>query len=392
MKLPTHLFVVSCALLLIASSPPGSADALDNWHVRRPPQPTNELNAVTYANGLFVAVGSSGNYGEVVTSPDGVVWTSQVSSSSNRLSGVAYGNGRFVAVGAPLATAVMSTNGVVWTTATNPPSATELAYGNGSFIAITRGNGSGVPFYSSPDGLNWTGRNSGMNTGPEDITYGHGRFVVVGRNPFIPVVSVWASTNGIDWFESGPVAGQSDGLYVVTWSGGLFAAEGYGINLASSDGEHWTRSFGPDYFPKHVTFGDGLFLAVGVSNYFASPPRVLTSADGLRWEVHESGWTNQLNGVAYGNGTFVAVGAGGAILQSEDTRPHLSATIEASTGGVQLSITGGLVRCHRVQAATELPTTNWTDLLTFTNTGPATNFVDTSATNFNRRFYRVVSP
>jgi hypothetical protein len=38
------------------------------------------------------------------------------------------------------------------------------------------------------------------------------------------------------------------------------------------------------------------------------------------------------------------------------------------------------------------PATNRTDLLTFTDAAPAMNFVDLDETNFNRRFYRVVSP
>lgn len=43
-------------------------------------------------------------------------------------------------------------------------------------------------------------------------------------------------------------------------------------------------------------------------------------------------------------------------------------------------------------ARPELPAEDWTGLLAFTNTAPTTNFVDTGATNFNRRFHRVVSP
>ena len=46
-------------------------------------------------------------------------------------------------------------------------------------------------------------------------------------------------------------------------------------------------------------------------------------------------------------------------------------------------------RATSPRPAAELPATNRTDLLTFTNTAPATNFVDTDATNFNRRFYGV---
>jgi hypothetical protein len=51
---------------------------------------------VTYGNGLFVAVGE---WGTILTSPDGVTWTARTSGTSNLLYDVTYGNGTFVAVG-----------------------------------------------------------------------------------------------------------------------------------------------------------------------------------------------------------------------------------------------------------------------------------------------------
>ena len=55
------------------------------------------LNGVTYANDLFVAVGG---YGKILTSPDGVTWMTRTSGTTNNLNGVTYGGGQFVAVGA----------------------------------------------------------------------------------------------------------------------------------------------------------------------------------------------------------------------------------------------------------------------------------------------------
>src|SRR5262245_37292578 len=196
MKSLCHSFATGI-LLALAVVFSVRADPLDHWYLRRPPHPTNVLNSVIYGNGLFVAVG-----GEILTSPDGTVWSRQDPGTSNRLSRVAYGKGRFVAVGSP-ATAVMSTNGVVWTPSTNPSSSYAIAYGNNVFVAI---GCCGVS--TSTDGLSWSpSQPSGIRTSPSDIIYAGGRFVVVGGNPFILVASVWASTNGTDWFESGPLAG-----------------------------------------------------------------------------------------------------------------------------------------------------------------------------------------
>ena len=57
---------------------------------------SNNLIGVTYGNGLFVAVGTSGT---ILTSPDGVTWTQRTSGTDDTLRGVTHGNGTFVAVG-----------------------------------------------------------------------------------------------------------------------------------------------------------------------------------------------------------------------------------------------------------------------------------------------------
>src|SRR5882762_3296114 len=61
-----------------------------------------------------------------------------------------------------------------------------------------------------------------------------------------------------------------------------------------------------------VAFGKGTFVAVGTNGL------ILTSANGLDWTPRSSGTTNDLNGVAFGNGSFVAVGNVGTILTSSD--------------------------------------------------------------------------
>jgi len=43
---------------------------------------------------------------------------------------------------------------------------------------------------------------------------------------------------------------------------------------------------------------------------------ILTSPDGVSWTERDSGTSNWLWGVTYGNGTFVAVGDYGTILTS----------------------------------------------------------------------------
>ncbi|MCX6390488.1 MAG: hypothetical protein NT122_07685, partial [Solirubrobacterales bacterium] len=59
---------------------------------------TNDWQSITYGNGLFVAVSTTGAGNRVMTSPDGVTWTQRTSASDTNWLGVAAGNGVFAAV------------------------------------------------------------------------------------------------------------------------------------------------------------------------------------------------------------------------------------------------------------------------------------------------------
>ena len=70
---------------------------------------------VTYANGTFVTVGESGT---ILTSSDGVTWTSRTSGTSDKIREVTYGNSSFVTVG-DNGTILTSTDGTSWTLRTS---------------------------------------------------------------------------------------------------------------------------------------------------------------------------------------------------------------------------------------------------------------------------------
>ena len=67
--------------------------------------------------GLFVVVGATG---KILTSPDGITWTSQTGGVSVTLQGVTYSEplGLFVAVGA-VGTILTSLDGITWTSQTS---------------------------------------------------------------------------------------------------------------------------------------------------------------------------------------------------------------------------------------------------------------------------------
>jgi hypothetical protein len=132
---------------------------------------------------------------------------------------------------------------------------------------------------------------------------------------------------GITWTLR-PLMRFNSFLDDVVYGNGLFVAVGCsGTALTSPDGVDWTQrtSEGNDLFG--VTYGDlflavddlfgvtfrkGLFVAVGWCG------TILTSPDGVDWTEQTSPTRNDLFGVTYGKGTFVAVGWNGTILTSPD--------------------------------------------------------------------------
>jgi hypothetical protein len=194
------------------------------WHLTSASSPNQTYRAITYGNGLFVAVGysSSANSGKRAMTTPGLVngvwqgWTLRDTPEAT-FEGVAYGNGLFVAVaGQPITGAMVSSDGITWTQSNTVPNNdwTSVAYGNNLFVALSSGgrimttqdginwtfrttlppgesmsqiafgNGlfvtTGIINYQSPDGINWTQCNGGLNGG---ICYGDGKFVSTNKLP-----------------------------------------------------------------------------------------------------------------------------------------------------------------------------------------------------------------
>ena len=96
-------------------------------------------------------------------------------------------------------------------------------------------------------------------------------------------------------------------LALVAWSCGLVVAKAEPLDNWSL--RNSTLAAAGSY---HVTFGNGLYVAVGDFG------RIVASPDGANWSAPESGTFNSLFGVTYGGGRFVAAGEFGEILTSPD--------------------------------------------------------------------------
>ena len=101
----------------------------------------------------------------------------------------------------------------------------------------------------------------------------------------------------------------------VTYGNGLYVAVGASGKLTTSpDGITWTArtsGFGAITI-NGVTYGNGLYVAVGGNGVLT------TSPDGITWTARTSGLGIPIYGVTYGNGLYVAVGEGGVLTTSPD--------------------------------------------------------------------------
>jgi len=282
-------------------------DALDIWLLR--PAPSQNSIGITYGRGMFVAVGYGGT---ILTSTTGVVWTNQVSGTDRRLDDVTFANGIFVAVGGGDLNPIILTSpdGIAWTqrSANSAYPLTSVAYGNGTFVAV----GVAGTAMTSVDGLSWVA-GPGMLSTRHKIAYGNGTFVAVGYDPgFGSPIGIEVSTNGVTWSQGG--TSSSTELYGVAFAGGFVAVGSAGTILTSPDGGIWTQQHsGTSKSLFGISYGNGSFVAVGNSG------TILTSTDGVAWTSRDSPslGANLLQSISYADGRFVVTG--GQIWQSADT-------------------------------------------------------------------------
>ena len=271
-----------------------SAGALDKWEIRN--GGSNSFSDVIWANDLFVAVSY---FGPIMTSPDGVTWTPRPAETPTLPRGIAYGNGRFVVVAAD-GTNLTSTNGLDWTPGWSGTSSElwDVTFANRQFVSV------GGALLTSPDGLNWTARDSHGVNGVE-VKFGDGKFLVLGA-----FQTNLLSSDGVNWT---PVRLADVGsMYCVGFGGGTWTLVDTGNNVwTSRDARNWTRHGRVEIFrPSEILYAYGTWIMVG--------DRILSSRDGITWTERWSGSSsgNPLFGVTAGRHTFVAAGYQ-LILQSD---------------------------------------------------------------------------
>lgn len=232
------------------------------------------------------------------------------------LNGVAYGNSMFVAVGSG-GTIMTSVNGAVWKSqvSVTDKDLLGIAYGGpsnqGVFVAVGREG----TILTSSDGENWNVQASNTDEDLSGITYGGGAFVAVGDNGAVVTsrdgeIENWEpqSLSNIDF--SGIAYGAA-GMYVAVGS------HEYSPSISiSNNSKEWnnTKLDHGDQLTG-VAYGNGMYVAVGILPDFMGG-MIVSSNNGAEWEIKDD-IEKPLKAIAYGNGIFLAIGYK-TILTSND--------------------------------------------------------------------------
>jgi len=269
---------------------------------------TNANKYIPTEAGSYKVIVSATDYNSKVSNAVTVTgWTTVTNSTfgTTRINGIAYGDDKFVAVGNDGKIAY-SSDGITWIAVAEENNTfikniDAIAYGDGKFVAHdVQGNVS----CSSDGGVTWTATAVNvMNNGCTAIAYGNGKFVAFHKSG----PGGMTSSDGIEW--SSMSGANTIFIKAVIYANEKFVAVGNGGDIITSpDGKTWTvvtnSRFGSSDI-NGIAYGNGKFVAVG---YY----KIAYSSDGETWTaVTGSGLT--ISAIAYGNGKLVAVSYYGEI-------------------------------------------------------------------------------
>ncbi len=303
-----------------------------------------------------------GRFGTVLTSPDEVNWTSQISGYEGTIFAVAFQNGRYLAVGRSSGVGLTSNDGFVWTPIQadfeeckllHEFASGELALGdNGTILFSTDGvqwvdvstplpgedyvgiagwntlvallNSS--QFMVSTDGQNWSPVNhgipsawfSGVCQGP------NGRFVAVGQSGAIAY-----SDDGLTWTPALGSGLTSETFISVAFGAGKYVATGTnGSHAFSTDGDIWQigqlSQLGGDIL-YGIQYAQGMFWGIEWDTNYDDRFIIWSSADGIEWKSHMTNSKARFPYLAINGAQLIGAGLGGALVGFRDIGPNMAA-------------------------------------------------------------------
>jgi hypothetical protein len=160
-----------------------------------------------------------------------------------------------------------------------------------------------------------------MGMQPTSFAYGNGRYVLAGDYAASDFGFIETSEDGFNWTMRTSYSSAVLDIYDVTFGNGVFVAvgwsDGFGdpIIYNSTNGINWTPVFSEAGNIYRVISGGGRFVAVG-DPFDTNNNNICLSLNGNTWSPRSSGFSDTIYDVAYGAGRFVAVDAAGHIYNS----------------------------------------------------------------------------
>lgn len=217
-----------------------------------------DFRAIVHANNQYVVVREAGF---IMTSPDGLAWTSRKSPAKNSLLGLFWDGHQYLA------------------------------------------GGDAGTILSSPNSIEWTPRNSGCRINFYSFSYSGTRYVAVGND------GIRISNDSVTWTEP-TNAPTSVPFTACTWTGNEFLACGLGLDknptiYTSPDGNVWTL--------RDTTIKASLRAAATINGtiYIAGDSVIAKSTDGgTTWTdtFDNSGMNKLFMGLASNGGNLIAAG------------------------------------------------------------------------------------
>ena len=203
-----------------------------------------------------------------------------------------------------------STDGLTWTPRSVPFTSSVRSVVWNGYIWVAGGSGTHV-LATSLDGLAWTGVSIANMTAVFSVAWGPpGKWIAVGTGT--GTYTRAESTDGITWTPYTSSTGDffTGASYGIIWAQGIWLAagtpNGSGI-LFSLDGTNWIPQIVSVFTTGRSVSSNGtLFLAGGSG----PSSKMAYSLEGSVWGTVNSPFTGQVNGIAWGETLWVAVGQG----------------------------------------------------------------------------------
>lgn len=305
---------------------------------------------------LFVAVAANSSASAVMTSPDGVTWTTRSPATNDPWSGLTWSPelSLFVAVSTN-GTIMTSPDGVAWTGRTSPEANqwTGVCWSPTLSLFVMVGNTGTHRVQTSPDGVAWTSRTAAAANAYTDVIWASGLSLFVACDASSSTTAIMTSPDGLTWTLRTTPASLLLGLAYSPILNLLVAVGGFttpiGYVLTSPDGVTWTSRTpaNNNNWRRVLWIAElGVFIACSSDGAAVTGQRVMSSLDGINWVSYSTptagdwwsiAWSPTLNMLV-----FVGVTGGAAIMTSTVTWYYVLNGVPASgVGSVTSPISQG---------------------------------------------------